>query len=101
MAHAVHEMLRQGRDVVESLPQRRDIDLDHPDSIVEVSSKLASLQQRLEISVCGYDHPRLGAPRVVRADGIDLLLLQDAEETALELIGGVADLIEEDGAAAG
>jgi hypothetical protein len=48
--------------------------------------------------VCGEDYSRLDALWFVRADRVDLLLLQDAEEATLELGGGVPDLVQEDGA---
>ena len=79
-------MLRQYRNVVPPLAEGRDIDLDHPDPVVEVGAERPGLQERFQIPVGGDDHARFGGPGMIRADRIDLLLLENAEEAALELI---------------
>src|SRR5581483_8247736 len=54
----------------------------------------------LQVLVSGGDHSHVGADRLVAADALELFLLQHAQQSDLHFRTQLADLIEEDGAAA-
>ncbi len=93
-------MLRQVRHVVQPFAERRHRDLDHPQAVVEVLAETGVADHLLEVAVRGGDDPRLGALRPLAAHRVVLVVLQHAQQLALKLERRVADLVEEDRAAA-
>src|SRR5207245_2770216 len=89
------------RDVVAPLSQRRDADDDDPQTVEEVLAEFPFRDLRLEIGVRGGDDARVDRHRVVRADPLDLPLLQRSEELHLRLERKIADFVEKNRALVG
>src|SRR6187549_1188475 len=56
---------------------------------------------RVEILVCGRDHPHVRLDRLVTADAIEVRIGQHAQQPRLKLLRHVADLVQEERAALG
>ncbi len=100
-AGLAHQVVGQDGQVFEPFPKRRHRDLHHSQPVVEVFPEVATGHPALQIPMRGRDDPGLGAFRLFATHRIVLVVLQDPQELALELGGGVADLIQEDGAPSG
>ena len=98
LARRTSSAARSGMSVA-ALAERRQDDLDDAKPVVEVFAKGAVLDHLLEVAVRGGDHARLGAFGLLRAQRLELAILDDAQQLGLELRGRVADLVEEDRAA--
>ena len=90
-----------GGHVVAVLAQGRDDELHHRQAVVEILPEPAGADLRLEVAVRGRDHPHVDLLDARGADGLDLALLQDAEELRLEPDGELANLVEDEGPAVG
>ena len=94
-------MLHQQGNVVATLGQRRQVQRDDVDAVVEVLPEAAGGDLSLEVAV-GRRHDtdvHVHVPR--RADRTDLPLLEHAQHLALQRQRHVADLVEEHRAAVG
>ena len=60
---------------------------------------MPSADQRLQVAVRGRDQPHVGPDRLVAADPLERLLLQQPQDLGLERQRHVADLVEEERAA--
>ena len=89
------------RQVVEPIAQRRQVDREDVEPVVEVLAELALRDQRLEVAVGGRDDADVDLDRLGAADALELALLQHAQQLDLHLQRQVADLVEEQGAAVG
>ena len=93
--------MREGRNVVPSLPQRGDVDGEDVGTIVEVLFEGAFLDLDTEVLVRRGDDPEVRAVLFCAAQPLEGAFLQDPEEFHLDARGKVADLIEEYRAAVG
>src|SRR5262249_9653926 len=80
--------LRQERpaprgDVPPPHAQRRDGDIEHLETIVQVFAKVPPLHRLAEIAVRGGYDPNVGAQRTGAAEALELALLQHAQEFRL------------------
>src|SRR5436190_5436587 len=91
----------QRGDVVGSLAQRRDVDREDVQAVVEVVAEALLLDQPGQVAVRRGDQADVDLDRPGAADTLELLLLEDPEELRLELEGDLADLVEEERAAMG
>src|SRR5512145_61356 len=73
----VREMLSQGQDLVgAALTERRHLDLDDSQSIVEILAELTLLDQPLQVLVsCGHD-AHVDAQRLAPAHALEAALLE-------------------------
>ena len=69
--------------------------------VVEVSPKRAVRDGLLEVAIRGRDHSNVDLDAAARADALDDLVLQDAEELGLQRRRQLADLVEKHRAAVG
>ena len=101
LAVALHEVVGQQQDVGPPLPQRRDVDGEHVQPVVQVLAELLrSMSFSRSLLVAAIR--RTSALMVERAaDPLELPLLQDAQELDLHGRGQVSDLVEEERAALG
>src|SRR6266404_251637 len=76
------------------------MDGEHADAVVKIGTKLALGRQRLQVPVRSRDEPHVGPDGFVTADSLERLLLEQAKNSRLGHHRHVADLIEEEGAAA-
>src|SRR5262249_57461788 len=98
---ALQEEAYQGRDVLGSLAQRRDMDGEDIQAIVKVVPEAPFLDHPGEVAVRRRDHADVELDRPGAADPLELLLLEDPEELRLKLQRDLAHLVEEEGAALG
>jgi len=73
------QVIDQGSDVLRPFPQRRDIDLQHLQSVEQIlpEALLADLLQ--EVAMRGRDHADVDGDRLFTADSSDLAFLEHAE----------------------
>src|SRR6185436_11049433 len=95
------EVLREQRHIVTPLPQRREVDADDVQAIVEVLAEAAVLHLLLQIDVGGGNDADVDLDRLHAAEAHELTLLHDAQQLGLRLDRHVADLVEEDAALVG
>ena len=98
---APQKELGQLRDVVGPLAQRRHLDRDDVDPVVEILAESSFLHRLLEVDVGGGDQAELGLDRLGAADPLDLALLNGAQQLGLEVEPQIADLVEEQRAVRG
>ena len=79
--------------------QRRQLDPDHVEPVVEILAELSARNAILKILVRSRDHPDIDANRCLAADPIKLPFSQHAQQPRLQGSRHVADLIEEQRAA--
>ena len=79
--------------------QRRDLDLDDADPVVEVLAELPLRDEALEILMRRAHDANVGAERLPPADALERALLEEAQELALHVVRQIADLVEEERAA--
>ncbi len=95
----LQEVIDERRDVVFAPPERRDGDADDVQAVEEVGPEPAFRHERVEVLVGRGDDADVGPERLVRAEPVELPVLEEAQELDLGLGGEVADLVEEDRAA--
>src|SRR2546426_5327804 len=71
-----HEVLNEDWYVVHALPQGRDRDRKHIQSIEQIGAGCAARDRGLEILIRGDDHAHVHRDRMTAADPLDLALLQ-------------------------
>ena len=89
------------RDVALALAQRRHVDEDDREPVVEVLAERALADLGQQILVRRRDDADVDVDRAVAADAGDPALLQRAEHLRLRVEAHVADLVEEERAAVG
>src|SRR5438046_178305 len=95
------EMLHQQRNVVPPLAQRRQVDGDDVQPIVEVLAEPSRRDLPSQVPRGGCDQAHHDARRLHSSHPLELALLDGAEQLDLHLDGDLADLIEEEGADGG
>src|SRR5260370_277702 len=96
---ALNEMTHQRLDVLGSLPQRRDLDREDVQAVVEVVAEPLLLDHLDEVAVRRGDQADVDLDRPGAAEALERLLLEDLEELRLELERDLAYLVEEERAA--
>ena len=96
----LEESGQQG-NVFAAFAQRRHVDVDDVEPVIEVFAEGAGHQQFLEIAVGGGDDPHIDRHGLGAADRAHLVFLQHAQQLDLQAHRHVADLIEQQGAAFG
>ena len=83
------------RNVFLVLAQRRNIDGDHVEAVVEILAERAFFERGAQVAVGGGDQADIHFERFRAAEPLEFALLQDAQQ--LHLDGGrhVADFVEE------
>ena len=76
-------------------PQRGDRNREHIEAIEEIFPEAPGLDELDQVLVGRGDQAEIDLDRPPRADGIDLPLLQRAQELDLSLRRKLADLVEE------
>ena len=95
------EVIDERRDVVAPFAQRRDLDRDHVEPVVEVLLEPAVADHLFQIAVGRGDDPHVHALRALGAERLELALLQHAQQLRLHRGAHGPDLVEEDRAAVG
>ena len=88
------EGFHQQRNIFRALAQRRQMDREDVQSIVEIVTKLAIGDHLFQIAVSGSDQANVGLDQFIAAQTFKLLLLQNAQQLGLKLQRHVANFIE-------
>src|SRR6058998_3164597 len=88
-------MLCQNGDVIRPLSQWWDLNREHIEPVVKVFTKAARRHFLLQVPIGRSDDPHIREPRPVLAHALVTLLLQDAEQFALQFQWNFSDFIEE------
>ena len=94
-------MIREQRNVFLPLAQRRHEYRDHAQTKVQIFAKASTADLGLQVLVRRREHPDVDLDPRRTADGLERLLLQDAQHLGLRLDAHVADLVEKQRAAVG
>ncbi len=89
------EVPQQGLDVLRAIAQRRDVDPDDVDPVVQVLTELPLLDEPPQVAVGRRDEPRCRLLGARGADGQHFALLKDAKQLGLHPRRDVPHLVEE------
>ncbi len=94
-------MADQKRYILAALAQRRDVDRNHVEPVIEVFAEAARFGFLQQVAIAGGDDPGIDADGLRIADALELVLLQHAEQFDLQLGRGRVDFVEKNGAGVG
>ncbi len=97
----VEDRLAQRRQIGQAFAQGRHADRQHIDAVVEVGAKAAAGDRLFQVDGGRGDQAYIALQHLVGADRLELLLLQHAQQLALQGQRHVADLVEKQRAALG
>ena len=93
-------MLHQRVDVIGPLPERRHVEVDDAQPVQEVLAELAGGNEVVQVAIGGGDHANVDTRlRFVRADGLDLAVLEKPQQQGLHAQAHLADFVEKQRAA--
>jgi len=97
----LHEVAHEGRNVLGSLPERRSVDREYVQPVVEIVPEALLFDHPEQIAVrrCNDAHVHLDGLRA--ADPLEFLLLQHPEKLRLQLERDLAHFVEEQRAGIG
>src|SRR5229473_3554630 len=101
LAIAAQEGIGEEDHVLTALAERRQVDGDHGESIVEILAEAAAAQGFVEALVGGRHHAHVDGDDLATAHPLDLALLQEAQQLHLEGQAHLRDLVQEEGSAGG
>ena len=90
----VEEILRQEGNILRSFTERRELNREHAEPVVEVFAERFLVDSLFQVAVRGGDDPDVDLPWGIAADSVELVFLQDAEELGLGLQRQLTDLVE-------
>ncbi len=92
------EITDQQGDVFPSLPQRRNANREHVQSVKQIAAKFAFCDHFLEVTVSGCNQPYIYFPGVDAAQTFEFAFLQSTQKLGLDLKGDITDFIKKQGA---
>jgi len=92
--HETYEVGSQGRDVARAGAERRDVDDQAMDSVVEVRTEAPFAHHRAQVCVGGAQQANVDAAPGLAAHAADLPGFEDAKEARLKIGGQLGDLVE-------
>ena len=95
------EMFRQGRDIIQAVPQGRDLNGKDVQAVKQILAKFPFADLSLQLAVGGGDQADVHLYRLGGADRVNLALLQGAQQLDLHVLAQLANLVEEKRAAVG
>ncbi len=98
---AGHKMTSQQRQIAVAVEQAGGLELNHRKAIEQIFPELLGGDHGAEIAMGSGDHPDVDLTGLQRTQGLDLLILQGAEQFALRHQGHVANFVEKEGAVVG
>ena len=93
------KMVRQQRDVFRTFGQRRDLQVDHVQAVVEIFAELVAGHHFWQIAVGSGDNSHVNIDIAVAAQRAHFALLQHAQQLDLQRRGHVANFVQEQRAA--
>ena len=89
-------MLHEQRHIVFAIAQRRELDVNHMQAVVQIFAEASFFHQLAQIHVGGGDDAHIHFDHVHPAEAHELAFLHHAQQLGLRLEGNVADFVEED-----
>jgi len=96
LAHPLQEELGHEEDVFAPLPERRDVDHDHAEPVVEVLPEPAVRNRLFEVHVRRGDDAGIDLDLLPPPDPLERLVLEESEELDLEREREFPDLVQEE-----
>src|SRR5215470_11704106 len=100
-AYLRHKVVHQQRNVLAPLPQRRDLNWEHVESIEKILAELMVPNHGSEIAVRRGNQPHVDLDRLRASESLEFLLLDRPQQFRLEFQADVADLIQKERASIG
>ena len=89
------EHLRQRYDIFLPLPERRQIDMNSVDPVVQILPEPSLTDQLLQIHICGADQTDIDGLRLIAAHPDDAPALNSTKQFRLQMQRNIADFIQE------
>ncbi|MNZ65461.1 hypothetical protein D3C78_836560 [compost metagenome] len=89
------KMICQQRNIFRALRQRRDLEIDDVQAVVEIFAELFTLHRFWQIAVSSRDNPYVNVDITVAAQRAHFALLQHAQQFDLQWRGHITNFIEE------
>ena len=89
-------MAREHRYVARTIAQRRQVNGDDVQAVVQILTKRARVDGCPQIAIGRRQDPQVDADRPRTADPLELAVLQHPQQFALERVGEFTNLVEED-----
>ena len=99
--HVLAQRFNQGRNVRTPLAQRWHPKRQHIEPVKQVFAETPFPHQGAQVARRGGDHPRIKRDHFVRAQRLNLALLQGPQQLGLQTQGHVANLVQKQGATVG
>ena len=99
VAVPLEKVRRELENVFAALPQRRHVDLDTRQPVIQIGAKHARLHQTAQLLVCGRHDTRVDPMQPVATDPFDRQVLKRPQQLRLRGERQVGDLVEKQGAA--
>ena len=96
---ALNEVLHQHREIPAARAQRRDLEIERVDPVVEILAEQPVGDARAQVAVGRRDDAHVDLHRVVAAERLDRPLLQHAQQLGLRRQRQLRDLVQEQRAA--
>src|SRR5215217_1171360 len=88
------EVVDQHRNVLTSLTQRRHVDRQHVDAVIEIVPETSLSNHRAQVSVCGCNHSYIHADLMSTTNAPDLSFLKRAQKLGLNANIKLGNLVE-------
>ena len=92
--------LTSKRNVRLALPKRRQLDLHHIQTEIEVLAKTSGANGRFQVAIGRGNDARPDADALIRTHRLDFMFLKSAQKLGLQVDGQVADFIQKKGSLA-
>ena len=92
---ALEEELRERRNVAPAIAQRRHLERDHVQPVIQIFAEPAFRHLLRQVAIRRRDHPHVDANRLRAAHALELVLLQKPQQLDLARRRDLADLVEE------
>src|SRR5690348_16338275 len=91
----MQQALDERIEILESIAQRRHLEHDHAQSMIEVFAETPGFDLASQIAVRRRDDARLHRSRLALADALERALLEHAQQLRLDLRRELGDLVEQ------
>ena len=94
-AYTGKKVVREHGYVARTISQRRQMEGDDVQTVVQVLTEGPGLDSRPQVTIRRGQDPKVNGDRARTADALQLALLQDPQQLALERVRKLADFVEE------
>src|SRR5205814_509649 len=97
----INKIPHQRNNVLPPLSQRRNLDWEDVEPVIEIAAKFPLVNQLLQVAVSCRDHAHVQAARLVASDSFEDPVLQDSQQLRLQLQREIAHFVEKQGSFVG